>query len=243
MKEIFVILITLAIGLTGCQRNPESAAAEHDEAGEGAVFKAGHGLSFSEETKKAIGLDFAEAETRNIAPSVPLTAQVYRTSDEPSRDGSFEKLGNAYASALIAPEIGRELKAGDSVNISGGKGRITRVDTTQEAGLGKIEVLLEIPDPEGKLRVGTFLSAEASLDKQEGVAIPTSAVLETADGLYTYVQNGEYLLRTPVTTGLSDGQWIEITDGLYEGDVVAAKPVSSLYLIELRATKGGGHCH
>jgi len=243
MNKAFLLLTILALTLVGCRQSPAPAGQEHDEAEEGAVYKEGHGLSFSPETKTAIGLELADAETREIAPNVPLTAQVYRAASEPPRTGSYEKPGFSYASALLGPDIGRKLKAGDIVKTTEGEGRITRVDPTQEAGVGKVEILLEIPDPEARLRVGTFLPAEAALGKQEGVTIPASAVLETADGLYAYVQNGESFLRTPVTTGISDGQWIEITDGLYEGDVVAAKPVSSLYLIELRATKGGGHCH
>jgi hypothetical protein len=30
---------------------------------------------------------------------------------------------------------------------------------------------------------------------------------------------------------------------LLEGDTVVTRPVQTLYLIELRATKGGGHSH
>jgi multidrug efflux pump subunit AcrA (membrane-fusion protein) len=40
----------------------------------------------------------------------------------------------------------------------------------------------------------------------------------------------------------ADG-WVEITDGLLAGDQVVTKPVQTLWLIELRATKGGGHSH
>ncbi len=244
MSQFLLSLIIVAFAiLTGCQKKETPTDAEHNEAEEGAVFKAGHGLSFSPATKAAIGLETAEAETRGIAHAVVLAAQVYRTALEPSRDGAFEKKGMAYASALLDPKTASALKVGDRVKAASTEGRVARVDTTQEAGLGKSEVLIELPDPEAKLSVGTFVPIDLTLDQQESVAIPASAVLETADGLYAYVQNGESLLRTPVTTGRTDGEWVEITDGLYEGDSVAIKPVSSLYLIELRATKGGGHCH
>ena len=73
--------------------------------------------------------------------------------------------------------------------------------------------------------------------------MPRSAVLETAAGKFAFVQNGDYLLRTPVTVGAENAEYAEITGGIYAGDVVAANPVETLYLIELRATKGGGHSH
>jgi hypothetical protein len=36
---------------------------------------------------------------------------------------------------------------------------------------------------------------------------------------------------------------VEVSGGLYEGDTIAVRPAERLYLIELRATKGGGHSH
>ena len=73
--------------------------------------------------------------------------------------------------------------------------------------------------------------------------IPSAALLRTIQGTYVYTVNGDAYYRTAVTTGGSAGGKIEITDGLYAGDQVVAKPVETLWLIELRATKGGGHCH
>jgi multidrug efflux pump subunit AcrA (membrane-fusion protein) len=60
---------------------------------------------------------------------------------------------------------------------------------------------------------------------------------------FVYVLNGEAFLRTAVTTGARRGEFTEITDGLYSGDQIVVRPVETLYLIELRATKGGGHSH
>jgi multidrug efflux pump subunit AcrA (membrane-fusion protein) len=55
--------------------------------------------------------------------------------------------------------------------------------------------------------------------------------------------NGEAYQRTAVKTGAEADGLVEITDGLLEGDSVVTKPVESLYLVELRAVKGGGHSH
>lgn len=242
MKYLSLILTILSFALIGCQKKAPVEAG-HDDASEGAIFKAGHGLSFAPETRAAIGLDTAEAENREIGHTMSLTAQVYRAADEATNPGRMEKPGMAYASALLEPKLAEQIKVGDAVKSQTIEGKVVRIDATQQGGVGKSELLIELPDPDNQLRVGTFLPIEAGLAKQESVAIPSSAVLETAAGLFAYVQNGESLLRTPITTGITDGQWVEVTDGLYEGDVVATKPVSSLYLIELRATKGGGHCH
>ena len=78
-----------------------------------------------------------------------------------------------------------------------------------------------------------------SLDHKEG----GRRLLESQTLVECGVQNGDHLLRTPVTTGVENAEHVEITDGIYVGDVVATHPVETLYLIELRATKGGGHSH
>ena len=67
--------------------------------------------------------------------------------------------------------------------------------------------------------------------------------LRFATGTFVYVLNGEYYLRTAVKTGVRSGEFIEISDGLYPGDVVVATAVEQLWLTELRVTKGGGHSH
>ncbi|MBK9991892.1 MAG: hypothetical protein IPP19_14495 [Verrucomicrobia bacterium] len=51
------------------------------------------------------------------------------------------------------------------------------------------------------------------------------------------------MLRTAVKPGANDGEYIEILDGLYAGDVIATAAVEQLWLTELRLTKGGGHSH
>ncbi|MCI0666370.1 MAG: hypothetical protein L0220_35425, partial [Acidobacteria bacterium] len=201
-----------------------------------------------DETKKALGLEFAEAQERELAPVVSLEAQVYRSAAEPSRPGG-EQTGFAYATALVNPTLVERLENGESAVLkthdAAYKAVVWRIDPIAKDALNSVEVILQIPDPENALKVGEFVSGSVT---QSGavsmvITVPQSAVLETAAGKFAFVQNGDYLLRTPITTGAESADYVEITDGLYAGDVVAVKPVETLYLIELRATKGGGHGH
>ena len=83
-----------------------------------------------------------------------------------------------------------------------------------------------------------------STEREEAVAaIPQSALLRTTEGSFVYAVNGDAYFRTAVKTGAEVDGWIEITDGLLAGDQVVTRPVETLWLIELRATKGGGHSH
>lgn len=73
-------------------------------------------------------------------------------------------------------------------------------------------------------------------------AIPADALLRTLKGNFVFVANGAWLLRTEVKTGADDGAWIEIKDGLYEGDTIVTHGANALWLAELQAVNGGVGC-
>lgn len=76
----------------------------------------------------------------------------------------------------------------------------------------------------------------------EATAVPIQALLRTVRGDFVYVGNGDWFLRTPVTTGAIDGTHVEIKEGLYEGDTVVVGGVRALSLTEVQALNGGVGC-
>lgn len=90
------------------------------------------------------------------------------------------------------------------------------------------------------------LKTVAVSERKEGgeqiLAVPQSAVLDTTAGKSVYVENGGHYKRTVVAPGRRFGEFTEITEGLYEGDNVVTSAVQALWLIELRAVKGGKGC-
>ncbi len=73
-------------------------------------------------------------------------------------------------------------------------------------------------------------------------AVPEAALLRTVRGEFVFVANGGWYLRTPVRTGAAAGGWVEIRDGLYEGDTVVAHGARALWLAEIQAVNGGVSC-
>ena len=73
-------------------------------------------------------------------------------------------------------------------------------------------------------------------------AVPETALLRTVRGEFVFVANGGWYLRTPVKTGAAAGGWVEISDGLYEGDTVVAQGARALWLAEIQAVNGGVSC-
>ncbi|HEY0943829.1 MAG TPA: hypothetical protein VGD81_01130 [Opitutaceae bacterium] len=164
-----------------------------------------------------------EITTRPIGYRLPVHATVFQAGT-PTR-----------ASALVTTE-----KAATLAQHPPREARVVRVDRTHVAASGQVELTLELPEPAA---IGATLRLTLSGSAQEAVAVPASAILRSAGGTFLYVVNGDALLRTPVTLGLSDGMYQEITDGIYEGDEVVVSAVEQLWLTELRLTKGGGHSH
>lgn len=90
-------------------------------------------------------------------------------------------------------------------------------------------------------------TVEASEELFEGITepmttIPQSSLLTTSTGTFVYVQNGIHFLRTEVKVGRKDDSRLEITEGLYTGDVVVKSPVNLLWYAELQAIRGGQAC-
>jgi hypothetical protein len=264
MKTLLSLLLAgaLSLGVFACgpkqSEHSDADGHEHEEADEdgghhgeeaaGARYAEGKGITLLDETKEAIGLEVAEAEEQKLAPVVLLEAQVYRAAEEPSRPGG-EQTGSAYATAFVNPRLAEKLKGGESATLethdASYQARVWRIDPVSKQAVNSVEAILQIPDPRNTLNVGEFVSGSVveSGAEETVLTIPRSAVLETATGKFAFVQNGDYWLRTAITTGAENTDYAEITDGIYAGDVVVTKPVETLYLIELRATKGGGHSH
>jgi len=72
--------------------------------------------------------------------------------------------------------------------------------------------------------------------------LPAAALLRTARGDFVYVANDGWLLRTPVKLGAGNGVSFEVSDGLYEGDVIAVSGTLALWLAEIQAVNGGVGC-
>ncbi len=73
-------------------------------------------------------------------------------------------------------------------------------------------------------------------------AIPADALLRTVKGDFVYVANGEWFLRTPIKVGATADGWLEVAEGLYEGDKIVVSGTKALWLAEVQAVNGGVGC-
>jgi multidrug efflux pump subunit AcrA (membrane-fusion protein) len=170
-------------------------------------------------------LKTADVEERPLTAEMKLLAQVFATTPE------------ILASASIQDAEAERL---EKQKFNGAK--LVRLDRASITATRRVEAIFALqknPPPQR----GDFIELLLASEPRSALAVPKSALLDGATGTFVYVLNGENYLRTPVKVGIRSGEFVEITDGLYAGDVVVTAPVDQLWLAELRLTKGGGHSH
>ena len=105
------------------------------------------------------------------------------------------------------------------------EGTVTKVGNTASAsgGVAKYTVEITIPKDE-EMKAGMNASATITIEEKENiVTIPVNALQERGEEVFVYTEQddeGNLSGEQQVTTGLSDGENVEITEGLSEGDVV-----------------------
>jgi HlyD family secretion protein len=138
------------------------------------------------------------------------------------RDGAIELKADVSEDAILKLSPGQKV----NVTLAGGAAKLTGsirlVEPTldPQSRLGTVYIRFDEPE---KARSGMFASAEIITAEKEGVVLPVSAI--TTSGSETVarkVENG-VVKMVGVTTGIQDGQVMEIVSGLSVGDEVVAK--------------------
>lgn len=108
-------------------------------------------------------------------------------------------------------------------------GVIQRVAPAADPVTRQIQVLVEIPNPGGKLVAGLYAEGRVSVEKREGLVAPLSAIDTSGDQPSVLRVKDGVVERAVVAIGVRDerAEIVEITNGLIPGDT----------LLLMRATK------
>jgi hypothetical protein len=218
-----------------------------EESASGASFKAGTGVTLMDETRQILGVELADLVEIKLPHQIRFTVQVFGEKHHHLLNQEDHSGCDVYGSGLLATNTAAAVKAGHPVQLLKSTNSTLSgiVLAVQKAlALGESEIVVGISNATAAVKAGEFVPARINLPRDEPVlAIPQSAVLRTAEGIFVYVLNGNAYLRTPVRIGAESDGMVEVTDGMLPSDRVVTKPVQTLWLIELRITKGGGHSH
>jgi multidrug efflux pump subunit AcrA (membrane-fusion protein) len=121
------------------------------------------------------------------------------------------------------------------------EGKVARVNTGLELATRTLQAEIEIPNSSRLLKPGMFARIEVVLlEKPEVLAIPSNAVIEEQGERFVYVVQGNKAVRTPILTGIEQDRFVEVKEGLKEGDQVVTRGQEAIREnTTLRVVEGG----
>lgn len=138
------------------------------------------------------------------------------------RDGALELRAEIAEIDLIrlSPGLAATMRGvGTTVPLSGTVRLVEpTIDTQTRLGRARVRI-----DDATLVRSGMFLEAEILVAQHTALAVPVTAVGASAAGATVMKVVDGTVVRVPVRTGIRDGGWIEIIEGLAEGDSVVAR--------------------
>ena len=235
-QRAFVLLGAVAL-LAGCGHKEIAGHSEAESAHAiGISYSPKNGLLVSPETAKFIGLETVEVSERPIAATKEIVARVFRA--------ATTNQSLALASALVSATEAAMLRPGlTAATLTSFPAEVIRLDHSTEAQTGMMEAILQVTDAQRVLSEGSFVTARFAVGSTNAVTtVPRAALFRTTEGDFAYIVNGEHFIRAAVKLGGTDGEFVEVTDGLLTGDKVVVRPVMTLWMTELHNINGGDAC-
>ncbi len=99
-------------------------------------------------------------------------------------------------------------------------GKVTSVDSRVDPATRAVTVRALVPNRDGALKPGMFLTVSVTQDRRPGLVIPEEALVPEQARQFVYVVNGAKVAKREVTLGRREPGIVEITNGLAEGDIV-----------------------
>jgi len=138
------------------------------------------------------------------------------------RDGALELSADVAEIDLIRVASGQPVKmvAVGSPEPLAGSVRLVEPTIDTATRLGRARITIDTPD---NVRAGMFMDAEILVAERETVAVPVTAVGSSVGGSTVMKVVDGTVSRVLVKTGIRDGGWVEVIEGLAPGDTVVTK--------------------
>ncbi len=138
------------------------------------------------------------------------------------RDGQIELVADVTESDILRLKIGQATLitvAGTKTPISGAVRLISPV-VDAVTRLGSVHIAI---DDDAAARAGMYGNAAITIGQADDVALPLSAITSEQNVTTVRLVTDGVVKMQPVKTGIQDGPYIEVVEGLKEGDLVVAK--------------------
>jgi membrane fusion protein, multidrug efflux system len=107
-------------------------------------------------------------------------------------------------------------------------GAITRIAPALDETSRTLLIEAEVKNPDGELKPGYFAHVTMNLGQDRALFVPESAILRYAGVARVFVVAGGVARTREVETGVAEGDQIEITKGLKEGERVVVSDVDRI---------------
>jgi membrane fusion protein (multidrug efflux system) len=112
------------------------------------------------------------------------------------------------------------------------QGRITHIDTRVDERTRAITARAEFANPDRRLKPGMMVRVSIARGERNALSAPETAVSVQGDSAFVYVlhQQGQrtFAEQRPVSTGLRQDNWVEITDGARAGERIVADGLNKI---------------
>lgn len=138
------------------------------------------------------------------------------------RDGKLQLKADLAESDVLKVKKGQKVEITTTANEKPVEGVVDRVDPTVSSTTRLGSVLIDILSPD-ETRSGMYAQASITIREHSGPSLPLTAVTTDNGGYMARKVEDGIVKLTKVTTGIQDGEYIEITGGLQPEDEVVAK--------------------
>lgn len=113
-------------------------------------------------------------------------------------------------------------------------GQIVLVGPSLDPLSRTVEVWVKLANTEGLLKPNLFARVSVILrHNAAALSVPTAAIIEASGEKFVFVRQKDAYARIDITTGASDNNYTEVTDGLVPGDQVVTQGNRQVYTVWL----------
>lgn len=167
----------------------------------------------------------------SLGQSVEPTTVLYRISDR----SQINVVARLYEEDLGKVKLGQDARVHTlSYPDKNFSGKVILVGPSLDPLSRTVEVWIRLTNPEGLLKPNLFARASIVLKQNDAaLAIPNAAIIEANGEKFVFVRQNSKFDRVEITTGTSDDQYTEVTDGLVPGDEVVTQGNRQVYTMWL----------
>ena len=229
-------------GDPGHSHAADGSHADSAQSFSGATRKDGTGITLLAETRKLLGIQTVEVREQTFPRQIRFTARVFNAVNSVANNTATDHLALGVVStndaAFLRPGLAMQLQTASRVTVTGVIQQVSQPLANAEA-----EVIAAFSSAISTLQLGDFGEVSVSVPGERNVmVVPREAVIKSATGNLVYAVNGDAFTLTWVELGAAADGLVEVTDGLLPGDSVVTHGAMDLWLVELRAVKGGQGC-